>query len=291
MRPTAKKAPYPAAKAAFVSSLPVMAGYLALGLGFGVMFRSAGYSVLWAVLMSIFIYSGTMQYLATDLLLTNASLLTAALTTLMVNARHLFYGISVIDLYRPMGRRKPYMLFALTDETYSLICGMPSPPHVDRNSYFFYITLFDHLYWIVGCLLGALLASVLTFNVTGIDYALTALIISIAVDQWTSTKRHLPALTGIVLTVICLLIFGRERFLIPSMALISVALLLQNHFLPPKEESSPVAAETPPEDLPSAASSARDESSAQTDPSGQTDTAEASDPTALTGGKEENPHA
>ena len=215
-------------KRALVDTVPVLIGYLFLGIGFGVILYDAGYGLPWAVGMSVLIYSGSMQYLAVELLGSGASLVMTALTTLMVNARHLFYGISVIELYRPLRRSKPYMLFALTDENYSIICGKAAPRDVDRYSYYFFVTLFNHSYWIVGSALGSLLGSVIPFNTEGIDFALTALFVTIFVDQWCSTKRHLPVITGALCSLLCLVVFGGERFLIPSMLLITLALTLEN---------------------------------------------------------------
>ena len=141
-------------KYAFLRSLPVMAGYLVLGLGFGVLLAAKGYGVGWAFAMSALIYAGSMQYVAVDLLAGGASLVTAALMTLTVNARHLFYGISMVERYRDAGPAKPYLIFALTDETYSLVCSGEVPQGVDRKGYFFLVSLFDHLYWIAGSVVG-----------------------------------------------------------------------------------------------------------------------------------------
>lgn len=163
------------AKYAFACSLPVMAGYLVLGLGFGVLLESKGYGVGWAFAMSTLIYAGSMQYVAVDLLAGGASLIAAALMTVTVNARHLFYGISMVERYRHVGPAKPYMIFALTDETYSLVCSGTVPDGVDQKRYFFLVSLFDHLYWIAGSVAGALVGGVLPFDSTGIDFSMTAL--------------------------------------------------------------------------------------------------------------------
>ena len=174
--------------------------------------------------MSLFIYAGSMQYVGVGLLTGGVSLVTAALTTLMVNARHLFYGISMIDAYKGTGRKKPYLIFALTDETYSLV-SRALPEGVERTAYFFLVSLFDQCYWVVGSALGAL-AGKLPLNFTGIDFALTALFITIFVEQWLSTRNHLPALIGVISAVLCLVVFGADRFLIPTMILIAVTLVM-----------------------------------------------------------------
>lgn len=214
------------AKTAFIATIPVLTGYIALGIGFGILLRAKGFGLWWAVFMSVFIYAGSMQYLAIDLMAGGASLLTAALTTLLVNVRHVFYGISMVDKYADAGKKKPYLIFALTDETYSLLCGADPPPDTDRRWYYFFVSLFDQCYWITGCTLGAALGPLITFDTTGIDFVLTALFVTIFVEQWMSTRDHRFALVGVGASVVCLLLFGAESFLIPSMAVIAVALTL-----------------------------------------------------------------
>lgn len=213
-------------KYAFVRSLPIMAGYIVLGLGFGVLLQSKGYGVGWALAMGGLIYAGSMQYVAIDLLAGGASLISAALMTLMVNARHLFYGISMLERYKDTGAAKPYLVFALTDETYSVVCSGDVPDGVDRKKYYFWVSLLDQFYWVVGCVAGALLGSVLPFDTTGIDFSMTALFLVVMVEQWRSTRDHTPALVGLGVSLVCLLIFGSSDFLIPSMIGITVALTL-----------------------------------------------------------------
>ena len=210
-------------------TLPVMAGYLVIGMGFGIVMHANGYGIVWAVAMSLFVYAGSMQYAAVGLLTGGASLLTVALTTLAVNARHLFYGLSVAERYKGAGWRKPYMIFALTDETYSLVClGDPS------LDYCFAVSLADQLYWLLGTALGSVLGQVLPINTEGIDFALTALFLVVFTEQWLNAKEHFPALAGLAASVGCLLVFGADSFLIPSMALIMLVLLL----IKPKEATT-----------------------------------------------------
>ena len=219
----------PALRRALIDTIPVLIGYLFLGLGFGVLlYTQTGLGVPWVIGMCLLIYSGSMQYLAVGLIAGGASLLTTALTTLMVNARHLFYGISVIELYRPLKKSKPYMLFALTDENYSIICGREPPRDVDQYSYYFFVTLLDHLYWILGSTIGALVGSILPFDSEGIDFALTALFVTIFVDQWTADKSHAPVLIGFGAAIGCLVLFGPQSFLIPTMLIITLALTILN---------------------------------------------------------------
>ena len=212
------------ARMALMDTLPVMTGYLFLGFGFGILMHQSGYGAGWSFLMSLFIYAGSMQYVAVGLLTGGANLLTVALTTLVVNARHLFYGISMIDSYKGTGRKKPYLIFALTDETYSLVSQAQLPEGIDRHRYCFLVSLFDHCYWVAGTVLGALAGTVIPVDLEGIEFVLTALFVTIFTEQWLSTKDHRPALVGVGATVLCLLIFGRDVFLIPSMGLIALIL-------------------------------------------------------------------
>ena len=215
-----------ALRQAFLDTVPVMTGYLFLGFGFGILLNQSGYGVLWAFAMSAFIYAGSMQYVAISLMTGGASLLLTALTTLMVNARHLFYGISMVDAYKGTGRKKPYLIFALTDETYSLVSQNRVPEGISRHSYCFLVSLFDHIYWVTGSVLGSLAGALLPLNFEGIEFVLTALFVTIFVEQWLSTENHRPAITGVASTLVCLLIFGKDIFLIPSMVVIALILTI-----------------------------------------------------------------
>ena len=215
-------------KKAFTATIPVMTGYLVLAIGFGILLKTKGYGVGWSIAMSGFIYAGSMQYLTIDLLCGGASLITTAVTTLMVNARHLFYGISMVERYRNTGKKKPYLMFALTDETYSLVCSEESVKGIkEPKEYYFLVSLFNQSYWVAGSVIGSLLGNIIPFNVEGIDFALTALFVTIFVEQWLTTKNHIPALVGIVSSVGCLVIFGAESFLIPTMIIIVAMLVCQ----------------------------------------------------------------
>lgn len=211
-----------ALKSALRDTLPVLAGYLVLGFGFGIIVNVNGYGIWLAPVMSLFIFAGSMQYAAIGLFTGGASMLTVALTTLAVNARHLCYGISMIEKYKNTGVRKPYLIFGLTDETYSLVCNRES-----GTDYYFFITLLDHIYWVSGTLLGSILGSTLHFNTTGIDFALTALFLTVFVDQWLNSKQHFSAVAGVLASLVCLLVFGADRFLIPSLLFITAILLLK----------------------------------------------------------------
>lgn len=216
-----------ALKPAFLATLPVMTGYLVLGFGFGLVLLEAGGNLPLALAMSGFIYAGSMQYVAIDLLTGGATLLSAALMTLMVNARHLFYGVSMLEKYRDAGAAKPYLIFALTDETYSLVCQEPLPvPQEIRRAYCLLVSAFDHLWWVLGTALGAAAGTVLAINTEGVDFALTALFVTVMVEQWLTAEDRVPALIGVGASVLCLVLLGAADFLIPAMLLIALLLCL-----------------------------------------------------------------
>lgn len=225
-------------KKAWIKSIPVMAGYIVLGIGFGILLRGAGYGPVWAFAMSVLIYAGSMQYVGVSLLAGSVSILTTLLTTVMVNARHLFYSISMIDRYQNAGKYKPYLIFALTDETYSLLCDDQVPEGTDPDLYRFLVSVFNHSYWIAGCVLGNLIGAVLPFGTAGIDFSMTALFIASFTQQWLTTKNHIPALTGLFCTLLCLLAFGAQNFLIPSMLLITLVLSLLRRQLTQEKEGA-----------------------------------------------------
>ena len=218
-------------KHAFKQSLPVMAGYLVLGMGFGILLKTKGYGVVWAFFMSLFIYAGSMQYVTINLLAGGATVLSAALMTLMVNARHLFYGISMIERYRNTCPYKPYLIFGLTDETYSLVCSGNVPAGVDEKKYFFILTFLNQCYWIIGSVAGSLLGGLITFNSAGIEFSMTALFLVVFVEQWKSVKNHTSAIVGVGISAVCLLIFGAENFLIPAMIAITAILTILRKML------------------------------------------------------------
>ena len=215
--------------AAFPVTVPVLMGYLAIGMAFGFMLQEIGYNFIWAFFMSLTIYAGSGQYLGVTLLGTGAALGTVAVMTLLINFRHLVYGLSMLEKFRGMGWRKFYMIFSLTDETYALLSSAQAPVGVDARSFYFAIALLDQSYWILGSVIGAVAGAVLPISTEGIDFAMNALFVVIAVDQWKAYRRHLPALIGGAVTIVCLLIlgqlFGQQQMLIVSLAVI-VALLL-----------------------------------------------------------------
>lgn len=215
-----------AIKIAFRDTIPVLTGYLFLGIGFGILLNQNGYGIVWAFFMALFIFAGSAQYLAVSLLASRASLIGTAIAILLLNARHLFYGISLIDTYKDAGKKKPYLIFALTDETYSLVTQNNPPEGIGRTEYCFLVSLFNHIYWICGCTLGNILGFALPIDFKGVEFVLTALFVTMFVEQWLSHKDHRPAIIGVMSTTLCLLILGKEIFLIPAMLLIAALLTI-----------------------------------------------------------------
>ena len=207
-------------------TLPVMTGYLFLGVGFGILLAEKGYGPGWSFGMALFMYAGSAQYLTVSLLAGRVSLLSAALSVLFVNARHLFYGITMLDAYRDTGAKKPYLILSLTDETYSLVTQNQPPEGMKPSTYCLLISLFDHIYWIAGCTLGGLLGAALPIRLEGVEFVLTALFVTIFTEQWLSCKDHRPAIIGLAVTALCLAVFGKDIFLIPSMVIIALTLTI-----------------------------------------------------------------
>lgn len=229
--------------AAFPVTVPVLMGYLAIGMAFGLMLQEIGYNFIWAFFMSLSIYAGSGQYLGVTLLATSAALGTVALMTLLINFRHLVYGLSMLEKFRGMGRRKFYMIFSLTDETYALLSSVQAPVGVDPRNFYFSIALLDQSYWIMGSVIGAVVGELIPFDTTGIDFAMTALFVVIAVDQWKAYRQHFPALLGGIVTAVLLLGVGamlgpqsQQKLLVVSLGVIVLALLLARERLEEKEE-------------------------------------------------------
>lgn len=217
-------------KKAFVDSLPVMAGYIFMGMGFGVLLQKNGYSFIWAGIMAITIVSGSMQYVAVDLLASGASFITTAIMTLAINARYFFYGLSMLGKYREVRRGRWYLIATLTDETFSLTStfddNAPENAGVSRHGYYFLLSAMNHLYWIIGCVLGALIGGMTSFNTAGVEFAMTALFVTIFVDQWMSGQNRSFAVFSTILSVVMLLIL-RDNFVIPTMVILTLASAVQ----------------------------------------------------------------
>lgn len=209
-------------KKAFFASIPVLMGYIVLGIAFGMLLVSKGYPWYYALLMSVLIYAGSMQFVAINLLTSGASLISSAFMTLFINARHFVYGLSMLEKFRDSGKYKPYLIFSLTDETYSLLV---SDDHDDHN-YMFFVSLFNHCYWVLGSVIGGILGSLITINTKGLDFAMTALFIVIVVEQFLSTDKHIYSYIGFVVSILSLVIFGSTAFIIPSLIGILVSLIV-----------------------------------------------------------------
>ena len=225
--------------AAFPVTLPVLMGYLAIGIAFGLMLQEIGYNFIWAFFMSLTIYAGSRQYLGVTLLSTAAGLGTVAVMTLLINFRHLVYGLSMLEKFRGMGWRKLYMIFSLTDETYALLSSAQAPVGVNPKSFYFAIAVLDQSYWILGSVIGAVAGAVIPFSTEGVDFAMTALFVVIAVEQWKTYRKHLPALLGCAVTVVFLIIlgsvFGQDQMLLISLGVIVLILLILRDRLDEKE--------------------------------------------------------
>ena len=210
--------------AALPATVPVMLGFLTLGVAYGLLMDAAGYGVLWTFLMSLIVYAGSAQFLGIQFLTTAVPLGQVALMTLILNFRHMVYGLTMLEKYRGMGKRKLYMIFSLPDETYALLSSTRPPEGVEPHDYYFAVALLNHIYWVAGSVLGGLLGAALTINTQGADFAMTALFVVIAVDQWEEIKNRLPALLGFGATLLSLLVLGPDRFLIPALGAIVLSL-------------------------------------------------------------------
>lgn len=212
-------------QAALPHTLPICVGFLFLGMSYGFFMRSKGFSFLYPMLMSLFIFAGSMEFVTVNLLLSAYNPLYAFFLTLMVNARHLFYGISMLARYRNVGLKKLYLIYGMCDETFAVNCAVAPPQDVDRGWFMFFVTLLNQIYWVCGATLGALLGYVVRFDTTGIEFVMTALFVVMFLGQWEEARDHRPALTGLGSSLVCLLIFGGDRFILPAMALIIACFL------------------------------------------------------------------
>lgn len=213
-------------KAALPYTLPICVGFLFLGMSYGFLMRSKGFSFIYPMLMSLFIFAGSMEFLTVNLLLSAFNPLYAFFLTLMVNARHLFYGISMLEKYKNIGWKKFYLIYGMCDESFTINCTVTPPPEVDKGWFMFFVTLLNHLYWVTGATLGALLGYVVHFDTTGIEFVMTALFVVMFINQWEENREHGPALIGLGCSLLCLLLFGADNFILPAMALIILCFTL-----------------------------------------------------------------
>ncbi|MBQ8080967.1 MAG: AzlC family ABC transporter permease [Clostridia bacterium] len=228
-----------ALRAAFPHTIPVLMGFLVLGLAYGWLMKTKGYGVLWSVIASMFCFGGSMQFVMITLLTLPFRPLSAFIMSILVNARHLFYGISMLDKFKGLGKARFFLIFWLCDETYSIEAGVEPPENVDRKYFYLFISLLDYCYWVVGTALGGILGGLLTINTAGLDFALTALFVVLLVEQLRKRENWLPCLMAAASTMVMLLLFGADSFVIPAMALILALLLLTRSrleaALPPEE--------------------------------------------------------
>ncbi len=233
-----------AARYAIKRTIPVMCGYIFMGIAFGLLLQQAGYNFIWAFLISLCIYAGSMQFVLVSFLYGGVSLITIAFMTLLINGRHIFYGLSFIERFQRMGKKYPYMIFSLTDETYSILCSLRANetklraeavlPEAREDKVLFLIALFDQSYWVIGCTLGAIIGEGLAFDYTGIDFSMTALFVVLFIEQWIDADKaktekkiaHLPAIIGILSAIAFLLLLGADSFLLPSLVCTVLILLL-----------------------------------------------------------------
>lgn len=211
------------AAAALKTSSPIMVTFVVLGIGYGILMEKHGYGPLWSLLSGIIIFSGTAQFVSVTML-SSGSVIMAALTSLMISARHIFFSISMIGRYNTEGKRKGYLYYALCDETYAMLSKDDGPEGVNVSNYRLLVTLFDQCAWLTGSFLGGWAGTLLTFNSTGIDFSMTALFVTVFIQQWIDNKNHIPAVLGVAATLSCRIIFGRDIFLIPAMIIIIAVL-------------------------------------------------------------------
>ena len=211
-------------KAALPHTLPICIGFIVLGMSYGFLMRSKGFPLIYPMLMSLFIFAGSMEFVTVNLLLSDFNPLHVFFLTLMVNARHICYGISMLDKYKNCGWKKPYLIFAMCDETFTVNCAVTPPEDVDKGWFMFFVTLLNQIYWVSGATLGALLGYIIHFDASGIEFVMTALFVVMFINQWEETKEHTPALMGLGCSLLCLVIFGSSNFIIPAMILIVLCL-------------------------------------------------------------------
>ena len=204
-------------KAAFPHTIPIMTGFLFLGMTYGIYMNVSGFSFLYPMLMSMTIFAGSMEFVTVNMLLGAFHPLEVLTMTLMINARHLFYGISMLDKYKGTGLKKLYLIFGMCDESFSINYTADIPEDVDKGWFMTWVTLLNHSYWVLGATLGGIFGSFIHFNTEGIEFVMTALFVVIFLEQWLKEKNHVNAITGLVISVLCLVLFGRDNFIIPSM--------------------------------------------------------------------------
>lgn len=211
-------------RAAFPCTIPILAGFLFLGMAYGIYMNVSGFSFVYPMIMAAVIFGGSLEFLAAQMLLSPFAPLQVLMVSLMIQARHLFYGISMLDKFKDMGWKKFYLIYGMCDETFSINCTAEIPGDCDRGWFYFFVTLLNQLYWVGGATLGGLLGNLITFDTKGLDFVMTAMFIVIFLEQWLKEKRHFSEWAGLASSAACLLIFGKDNFMIPTM--ICILLLL-----------------------------------------------------------------
>ena len=211
-------------KCAFPHTIPIFAGFCFLGMTYGIYAKTSGFSFWYPLAMSLAIFGGSLEFLTVSMLLAPYAPVQVLLTALLIQARHLFYGISMLDKYKGTGWKKPYLIYGMCDETFSVNCTAKIPPDIDRGWFYFFVTLLDQIYWVAGATAGGLLGGVLRFNTNGLDFVMTAMFVVIFMEQWIKDRRHVSQWIGLAAGAVCLLIFGADNFLIPTMICILCAL-------------------------------------------------------------------
>ena len=212
-------------KTAFVKSIPIFCSYVFVSMAYGMMMASAGFPWYDSLLVSLTVYTGAFQFVLITFLSSGASLITIALTALLMNSRQSFYSLTFLKEFKQMGRQKLYMIHTMTDETYAVNCTLDLPKK-EKEDTMFLVALFSRCYWMIGSVIGGILGQIIPFDLTGIDFCMTALFLIIFIDQWEKAKKHSPALTGLGIGILCLLIFGENRFMLPALLIVSALLLL-----------------------------------------------------------------
>lgn len=213
-------------KAAFPNTIPIFAGFWFLGLTYGIYMNVSGFSFWYPMIMSLTIFAGSVEFVAVNMLMGAFNPLQALLMTIMINARHLFYGISMLEKYKGTGLKKIYLIFGMCDETFSINYTADIPEDVDKGWFYTCVTILNHFYWFLGAALGGICGSIINFNTEGLDFVMTAMFVVIFMEQWMKEKSHVNALLGIGLSLLCLIIFGADNFIIPSMLAILITLSL-----------------------------------------------------------------
>lgn len=211
-------------KAAFPHTIPILTGFWCLGLAYGIYMNVSGFSFIYPMIMSIVIFGGSLEFVAVEMLLSPFAPLQVFIMALLIQARHLFYGLSMLDKYKGMGKKKIYLIFGLCDETFSINCTAQIPEGVDKGKFMFWVTILNQLYWVSGSTIGGLVGSLLKFDTTGISFVMTAMFVVIFLEQWLKDKTHISQYIGLSIAIISLLIFGSDSFMIPTM--IGILLLL-----------------------------------------------------------------